>query len=183
MKRPSKSFEIALSAIACAVGAGALTLGSYVDVFLAAGYLLAVFAIMVPLSKNFPVGAVLCFIGSVLLAFLFCGFAIFQLLPFVAFFGLHPVINWLQQRYVRKKPIHVAIFFAKAVWFDLAMWLGWHLVLVPIFGVNEAVWYPFVEKYFFLVLFLGGTIFFAVYDYLIILCQKSIDRIVRRIRR
>ncbi len=74
MKRPSKSFEIALSAIACAVAALALTLGAYVDVMYAAGLLLAVFALMVPLSKEFIWGDALAFLGGAILAFLFADF-------------------------------------------------------------------------------------------------------------
>ncbi len=183
MKRPSHSFEIALSAIACAFAALSLTLGSYVDVFLAAGYLLADFALMVPLAKNFFWGAFLAYLGAVLLAFMFCGFSIFMLLPFLAFFGLHPLLNHIQRRYA-KRPWQNALFFlGKAVWFDLAMWLMWAVVLVPVFGVASATWYPFVERYFFAVLFLGGTLFFAAYDIMIFLCQRSADRVVMRIRR
>ena len=183
MKRPSKSFEIALSAIACAVAAVALTLGSYVDFLLAAGYLVAVYALMVPLAKHFVWGNVMAFLAAVLLAFLFCGFAIFQLLPFAAFFGLHPLVNYLQKRYVKKKWLHGVVFLGKAVWFDLSMWLMWAVVLVPIFGVESATWYPYITQYFFVVLFLGGTVFFAAYDYMIFLCQRSVDIAVARIRR
>ena len=183
MKRPSKSFEIALSAIACAVAAAALTLGSYVNWFLAAGYLVALFALMVPLSKRFLWGEVLALVGAVLLAFLFCGFAFLRLLPFAVFFGWHPLVNYLQLRYVKKLPVHGAVFLVKAAWFDLTMWLAWALVLVPILGVDSATWYPFVAQHFFPVLFVGGTLFFAAYDYLIFLCQRSMDRIIARIRR
>ena len=96
MKRPSKSFEIALSAIACAVAALSLTLASYVSVLMAAGYLLAIFALMVPLAKNFIWGNVLAFLGGVILAYLFGGLAFFwMILPFAAFFGLHPLVNYL----------------------------------------------------------------------------------------
>ncbi len=183
MKRPSKSFEIALSAIACAVAALALTLGSYVDFLLAAGYVVAVFALMVPLSKNFVWGEILAFLGAVILAFFFCAFSIFRLLPFAAFFGLHPLANWAQKKFVKKKPLHILVFLGKAAWFDLAMWLAWTVVFVPVFGVENATWYPFVQKYFYLVLFVGGTLFFALYDPMIFLCQRSVDLAVARIRR
>ena len=98
MKKQSRSFEIALAAIACAVAALALTLGSYVRLLLAAGYLIAVFALMVPLSKGQVVGYALAYAGAVVLSFLFTGFVlgIMQILPFVVFFGLHPVANYFQ---------------------------------------------------------------------------------------
>ncbi len=183
MKRSSRAFEIALSALSCAVAAVALTVGSYVDFLLMAGYLLAVFALMVPLSKDLILGNLLAFAGAVLLAFFFSGLAIVQVLPFVAFFGLHPAANWAQKKFVKKKPLHFALFVGKAVWFDLSMWLMWSVVLVPIFGIESATWYPFVKQYFFYVLFVGGTLFFAAYDYMMFLCQRSVDLTLRRIGR
>lgn len=183
MKRQTKSFEIALSAIACAIAAGALTLGSYVHAVLAGGYIIAVVALLVPLSKDFVWGAALALVGSLLLAFLSSGFFFLYLLPFAVFFGLHPIVNHLQLKYVKGPILNCVCELVKAVWFDLAMWLSWTLVLVPLFGVSEQRWYPFVEQYFFLVLFLGGTIFFAVYDCMIYFCRRSVNAAVRRIRR
>ena len=183
MKQPIKSFEIALSAIACAVAAVALTVGSYVDFLLAAGYLLAVFALMVPLAKNFVWGYVLAFLGGCLLAFCFGAFALYwNVLPFVVFFGLHPLVNYLQRRFFKKKWLHAVAFAVKAVWFCLTMWLMW-VTLAETFGFAEASWYDFVLKYFYYVLFIGGTLLFAVYDCLIFFCQRSVDRAVARIRR
>ena len=82
MKR-SRSREIALAAIACAVAAVALTLGSYVDFLLAAGYMIAVFAFMIPLTKRMVRGYLLAYAGAVVLSFLFTGFAVglMQLMP------------------------------------------------------------------------------------------------------
>lgn len=183
MKRPSKSFEIALSAIACAVVALSLTLASYVSVLMAAGYLLAVFALMVPLSKNFIWGDVLAFLGGVLLAFFFGGLALYwMLLPFVVFFGLHPLANYLQLRYTKKSFLHAVWFLLKAAWFDAALLLMW-FTLGDILGFTGAVWYDWVAKYLYLVVFLGGTAIFAGYDLLIFLCQKSVNAIVKRIKR
>ena len=182
MKRSSRSFQIALSALACAVAAGALTLGSYVHFLFAAGYLIAVFAIMVPLAKDFYWGASLCFAGAALLAFLFCGFAIFELLPFIAFFGLHPIVNRLQLRFVKRKPFHALWFIAKAAWFDGALLLMW-FTLGGILGFTSQTWYPYIASNLYLVVFLGGTVAFLVYDILIFLCQRSVDAIIRRIGR
>lgn len=183
MKRSSRSFEIALAGISAAVSTAALTLGSYVSFLLAACYIVAVFALMVPLSKGFVWGAGMSFLASVLLSFLFCGFSFLNLIPFAAFFGLHPIVNHLQKRFVKRPPLHAVCEVVKAVWFDLVMWLSFRLVFVPVFGLEEAFWYPTVEKYFFLVLFLGGTVFFAVYDAIIFYAQRTVDTILRRIRR
>ena len=184
MKRQSRSFEIALAALVCAVGAVSLTLGSFVDFLLAMGYMIAVFALMVLLTKRLVRGYLLAYVGMVILAFLFTGFAmgIFQLLPFVAFFGLHPLANWLQREYTKKKPLHLLWFILKAVWFDLSLWLAW-IVLQEFLGLTQMRWYAFVEENFFLLLFVGGTLVFAVYDYMIFLCQRAADGVMRRLRR
>ena len=71
MKKPTKSFEIALSALACTAAALCLTVGSYVDFLLGAGYILAVFSLMIPLSKEFWAGSLFAAVGASLLAFLF----------------------------------------------------------------------------------------------------------------
>ncbi len=183
MKKPTKSFEIVLSAISCAVAAVALTVGCYVNVLFAAGILLAVFALMVPLSKDFIWGAALAFLGSALLAFMFYGFAIIKLVPYLVFFGLHPIVNHIQLKYVKKKWLHAIVLLVKAVWFDLAMWLSFELLAVKVFAFDETTWYDFVMQYFHYVLWLGGTVVFVAYDIAIFLCQYSADKLIKRIRK
>lgn len=182
MKKPTKSFEIVLSAIACAVATGALTAGSYVNFLYAAGIIIAVFSLMIPLSKDFYWGASLAFLGSALLTFLFYGFSIFKLVPYLAFFGLHPIINRIQFKFVKKKWLHALIEVGKAVWFVLAMWLSFYL-LQEIFALNETTWYDFVMQYFHYILWFGGAAVFLIYDLLIFLCQRSADLLIKRIRR
>ena len=65
------------------------------------------------------------------------------------------------------------------MWFDLAMWLSW-IVLTRMAGM---VFPEYIETYFFYILFLGGTLFFFVYDVLMFACQKSVDTVVARIRK
>lgn len=176
MKKPSKAFEIALSGIACAVAAGFLMLGSVTPFLLATGCVIGTYAIMLPLSKNFVWGATLAFLGASLLAL---PLALWRIIPFAAFFGLHPIVNHLQKRYVQKPLFHALCFVGKAAWFDGAMLLSWY-VLSTMAGFVFPEW---VGEFLYLVIFLGGTAFFAAYDYLIFLCQKSVDLIVKRIRR
>lgn len=182
MKRPSKSFEIALSAIACAFATVALTVGSYVDVLLAAGYLLALYALMIPLSKEFIWGNALAFLGASLLAFLFNIGGILRLVPFMIFFGIHPLVNFLQKKYVKILPVHIAIFFVKALWFDGVLLFLW-FILGPLFGIDQLTIYPYMQDYLYYVVFFGGTVVFAAYDYMIFLCQRSVNAVVRRIGR
>lgn len=175
MKRNSKSFEIALSAIACAVATLFLWLGSLNPFLLATGYLVGCFALMVPLSKNFVWGDVLAYLAACLCALLLGGGAFFwKLLPFIVFFGLHPLANFVQTRFRWNA---ILCFFVKAVWFDAAMYLCWRFA----FGMNVAV--DWVNEYIVPVILIGGTLFFAVYDRMIFACQKSVNAAVRRIGR
>ena len=58
-----------------------------------------------------------------------------------------------------------------------------HILLKGFLGLEEMTWYPYVQNSFFVILFVGGTLVFAVYDYMIFLCQKATDSVVRRIGR
>ena len=176
MKKDSKAFEIALSAIACAFAAAFLMLGSVVPFMLAAGYVVGAFAVMIPLTKNFVRGALLCYLAAGLLA---VWISLVNVVPYAVFFGLHPIVNYLQRKYVKKRALHFAILPVKALWFDFSMWLSYFLLK----EFSGFVFPELVERYFFLVLFIGGTLFFAVYDFMIFRCQRSADVVVRRLRR
>ncbi len=182
MKRSSQSYQIALTAIAVAFAAGALTLGTYVDVLLGAGYVIAVFALMAPLAKDYLWGASLGFLAVLLLTFLFCGFSFLTLVPYAVFFGLHPIVNYLQRKYVKKRPLFLLCEGGKAIWFDLAMWLSFHL-LAGVLGFTEAFWYDTVIRYFFLILFVGGTLIFFVYDAVVFYAQRCVNAVMRRLRK
>ena len=108
MKKIS-AYEIALSAISCAIAAIALTVGTLYTPLLFTGYLLACFALMIPLSKNCYWGDVLAFIGAGILALMFNGFNIFDTLPFLVFFGLHPLVNALQLKFKINRWIALAV--------------------------------------------------------------------------
>ncbi len=175
MKRRSKSFEIALSAISCAVATVFLTVGAFSPFLLATGYLVGCFALMLPLSKDFIWGNVLAFVGASLLSLLFGGMGyVWKLLPFYVFFGLHPLANYLQTRFHWNKWICLPI---KAAWFDGAMYLCWRFT----FAMNVNI--AWVNENILLVILLGGTLFFIAYDYMIFLCQKSVNQAIARIRK
>ena len=56
-------------------------------------------------------------------------------------------------------------------------------VMIVLTRMAGMVFPEYIETYFFYILFLGGTLFFFVYDFLIFACQKSVDVIVYRIRK
>lgn len=151
-------------------------LGCLNQFLLAAGYLIATFALMIPLSKDFLWGAALAYLAAALIALPLC---LWKIIPFAVFFGLHPIVNYLQKKYVKKTPLKVVCLLAKTVWFTLSMWLSYY-VLTTMAGLELT---DLIGQYLYVVLFVGGTLFFFAYDILIFYCQRSADIAIRRIRR
>ena len=178
----SRSFEIALSAISCAVAVVLLLVGFWSDVLLATGYLLAMLALMVPLSKQFYRGGALAYLGTVILAIVLGAAARFwDLVPFIMFFGLHPLINSLQIKFNINRWIALAV---KAVWFDFTLWVAYLLIFGGVLGGTEGnAFYDFVNRYIYLFIFVGGTLVFFPYDYLIFKMQITVNKLVYRIRK
>lgn len=182
-RKYSKSFELALSAVSCAVAVIFLMLGFWSDVLLATGYLLGILALMVPLSKQFYLGGFLAYAGTVILALVLGAAARFwDLVPFIMFFGLHPLINALQLRFNVNKWLALAI---KAVWFDFTLWVSYILIFGGVLGgaQSELEIYRFINEYILWIIFIGGTLIFWLYDYLIFKCQIVINKLVYRIRK
>jgi hypothetical protein len=166
------SYEIALSALACAISTVFLTIGVYSEILLFTGYLLSCIALMLPLSKGSYRGYVLSYLATSILSLLFNLGRIFDILPFIIFFGLHPLINELQ---LKIKINRWVACFIKAIWFDLAMYFIWKLV----FSMTTSV--AFIDKYFLWILLIVGTLFFVLYDYLMYKWRAGINQLVARI--
>ena len=171
MRKRTSAYEIALSAIACAVTTLALTLGVLYTPMLFTGYLFGCVAIMLPLSYGFYGGAALCYLGGTILSLIFSGFRFIDLIPFAIFFGLHPIVNALQKKFRVNKYLSYAV---KAVWFDVSAYLTWKLV----FSMNTAL--PFLDKYILPIVLIGGTLFFIAYDILIFRTQAAVDAAVEK---
>lgn len=182
-RKYSRSFELALSAISCAVAVIFLMLGFWSDVLLASGYLLGIIALMVPLSKQFLRGGFLAYAGTVILALIMGAAARFwDLVPFIMFFGLHPLVNCLQVRFKINKWLALAV---KTIWFDLTLWVAYILIFDGVLGgamADNAV-YSFVNNYIYWFIFVGGTLIFFPYDYLIFKTQIGVNKLVYRIRK
>ncbi len=171
MKKIS-AYEIALSAVACALATIGLVVGSLSSVLLFTGYLFACFCLMIPLAKQCYWGCVLAYIGASLLALLFNGFNYWDILPFVLFFGLHPLVNSLQLKFKVNRWIALAV---KAVWFDAAMYVVWRFV----FGMVTTI--PLVDQYIIPIILIVGTAFFVFYDYMFFKCQIAVNRVIHKI--
>lgn len=180
-KKNSKSFEIALSGISCAIAVIFLGLGILSGWLLATGYFFGVIALMIPLTKNFYKGDIFAYAATVILTLVMGAAAKFwELVPFAMFFGLHPLANALQKRF----KINVFIAFAvKAVWFDCTLIAGYFLIYKGFLGGSlfpESV-YGVVNDYIYLFIFTLGTVMFALYDFLVFRCQRLMNMLVHRI--
>jgi hypothetical protein len=138
---------------------------------------------MLPLSKQFYKGDVLAYIGTVILALILGAVVRFwDIVPFIMFFGLHPLINSLQIKFKINRWLAYAI---KAIWFDFTLWVAYILVFNGIVGGAQAELeiFQFINRYILYFIFIGGSIFFLAYDYLIFKCQVVVNMLVYRIRK
>ena len=166
------AYEIALSALSCAIATIFLTIGVYSAVLLFTGYLLACVALMLPLAKKSYVGYVLSYIATVILSLIFNASGFFDLLPFIMFFGLHPLVNELQLKVKINRWLAFAI---KALWFDATMYVIWRFV----FGMTTTI--PLIDQYILPMILVFGTAFFVFYDYTMYKWRYAVNRLVQRI--
>lgn len=171
MKRFS-AYQIALSALSCALATIFLTLGVVSEVLLFTGYMLGGIALMLPLAKQSYIGYALAYVSSCILSCIFASFRFWDILPFLMFFGLHPLMNELQMKWKIHRYIALAI---KALWFDLTMFLIWKVV----FAVTTSI--PVVDTYILPIILVLGTVAFIAYDYVVFGWRTIVYRLVRRI--
>ncbi len=180
-KRNSKAFEITLSALSCAFAVIFLYLGTLNSYLLASGYFMASVSLLLPLSKQFYVGDLLAYAGTCILTILLGALgAGWKLVPFIMFFGLHPLINALQLRFKINKWL---AFIVKALWFDGTLWVMYVLVFGSSIGNPSWEYYHILNDYILAFIFAGGTLAFAVYDYVIFKCRSAVNALVSRLKK
>ena len=170
--RKISAYEIALSSLACAIATVFLTIGVYSEILLFTGYLFACIALMLPLAKQSFLGYFLAYIATCILTLIFNAARFFDILPFIMFFGLHPLVNEAQLRIKINRWVACAI---KAAWFDVTMYLIWRFV----FGMTTNV--TFLDEYILWILLIGGSAFFVFYDYCMYKWRFAVNMLVRRI--
>ena len=173
MKKIS-AYEIALSALACALATLLLTIGVYSSILLFTGYLFACIALMLPLAKKSYIGYALAYVATCILSLIFNIARFFDVLPFIMFFGLHPLVNELQLKTKINTWVACAI---KALWFDGTMYVIWRFV----FEMTTTV--SFVDQFIIPIILIGGTAFFVAYDYIMYKWRYVVNRLVERITR
>lgn len=173
--RKISAYEIALSGLSAALSTVLLVVGTVTPILLFTAYLVACIALMLPLSKGSYLGFLFAFFATTILTLLFVGAGfIFELMPFVLFFGLHPLINELQIQKCWKK---WWAFAGKAAWFDGAMYLTWRFT----FDMTTAIQLP--EGVIIALLVVFGTGFFYFYDYTMFKCRANVNALVGRLLR
>ena len=164
--------EIALSGVACALATVLLAVGVYSGVLLFTAYLLGSVALMLPLAKKSFRGYFLAYAATCILSLVFDVSRIFDVLPFIVFFGLHPIVNELQ---LKTKINRWVAFAVKAAWFDGTMYLIWRFI----FEMTTQI--AFVDQYVIPILLIVGTAIFFVYDYASFRCRMLVNSLVARI--
>ncbi|MDE6850710.1 MAG: hypothetical protein K2J54_05220 [Clostridia bacterium] len=180
------SFEIALSGVSCGIAVLFLSLGILSGWLLATGYFVGVLAMLIPLSKDFFKGGFGAYAGTCILTVIMGAAAKFwDLVPFIMFFGLHPLVNALIKAKAKKRWVSWVALAIKAVWFDCTLIVGYYLVFGGLLGgslLPQSV-YDIFNKYIFLFIFTVGTLVGVIYDFLVMRCQLAVDAVVARIRK
>ncbi|MCM1295811.1 MAG: hypothetical protein NC311_09745 [Muribaculaceae bacterium] len=180
------SFEIALSGVSCGIAVLFLSLGILSGWLLATGYFVGVLAMTVPLSKDFFKGGFGAYAGTCILTLIMGAAAKFwDLVPFIMFFGLHPLVNAVINKKITKIWAKIVAVILKALWFDCALIVGYYLVFNGLVGgsmLPQGV-YDIINKYIFLFIFTVGTLIGVVYDFLVSRCQLAVNALVARIKK
>lgn len=169
--RKITAYEIALSALACAISTILLVVGVYSDILLFTGYLFASVALMLPLAKQSWWGYVLAYIATCILSFIFASARFWDVIPFAMFFGLHPLVNEIQLKIKINRWLACGI---KAAWFDATLWVIWKFVALTT-GVT------YVDRFILPIILIVGTALFVLYDYASFRCRYAVNNLVRRI--
>ena len=169
--------------MSCALAVIFLLLGFFSDVLLGTGYIFAEIALMVPLAKRSYLGSFLAYLGTVILAVVFGAAAQFwNLVPFVIFFGLHPMFNCFQREWQLNSWLALAI---KAVWFDAMLFAAYYIIFGGVFGMEpgQSAFFDFVNRYIWLFIIVVGTAFFVFYDYVMFKAQRFVNYAVSKVRK
>lgn len=166
------SRTIALCAVSAAFSVIFIIAGTFIDVLDISCLFMASLALMLPLAKGSYAGAFLAYLASGLLGFLLTG-SFRVVLPYAAFFGLHPIINGLQKKFAINRVLALVI---KTLWFAGVMVLCYYLTTMFVFE-NE-----FLKKYAVYVLIIGSAVIFPFYDMAISRFQISVCAIVKRLK-
>lgn len=165
--------QVAYAAVATALATVFLVTGElFVTLSLSAAFM-ASLAMMLPLSKKSYTGAILSYIATAVLSLLIAGFRFEAVLPFAAFCGLHPTVNVFCEDKKVNKLLATVI---KDVWFTGVVLLTYFLTDFTV-GGNE-----FLREYIVPVLIVGSLVCFPFYDYAMLLFQRKLDVLIKKLK-
>ncbi len=163
---------IAVSSLATALGVVFLTMGAYFQSFDLSALFMSSLMIMLPLTKNSFKGAFLTYFATGLLVFLFAMSRFYIAILYFAFFGLHPIVNFIQLRKGKKLWFLYPI---KCLWMIGVCFLMYYAFTM--FIVEN----PFLTNFMPIIIVVVGFIFYIVYDFIMIRFQKMSFSLVKRL--
>lgn len=167
------SRTIALSAVSAAMAVLLLVAGAYIEVLDLSCLFLASLALMLPLAKGSRFGSFFAFLASAILGFILSGMRLQIMLPYVLFFGLHPVVN----DFFEKKNVNAVLSYAiKAVWFIAAIFVVYKFT--SFFVVENET----IKKYIVPIIIIGGAALFLLYDSVMRRMQKYLNALISRLK-
>jgi len=167
-----KGKTVALSAISSALSVIFLTIGNYITVLDLSCIFLASLVIILPLYKKSIKGAIFSFISTLILTSFLTGFKFNIIIPYGAFFGLHPIFNELE---INKKINKYIALIIKIIWFVASLYLIYFTTNMFL-GINEKF-----LKYIYYLIPIFGTIFIIFYDFCLKIFRKRIENIFKNI--
>ena len=166
------SKKITISAVATALSVVLLIVGTFFPTFDLSCVFLCSIIIMLPLYKKTITGAFLSFIATSILASVLTFFRFNIIIPYVCFFGIHPIINEIQLVKKWNKWIMLLI---KTIWFVGALFLMYFFTDIFVDFSDK------IQKIIYYVLIIGGALFFIIYDEAIFYFRRTLEKVLKRI--
>ena len=163
---------IALSAITTAISIVLLVIGAYFPTLDLSALFTSALLITLPLAKKSVKGAFLTFLATGILALIFTVSRFYVAILYLAFFGVHPILNYFQLNSTKNLKFLYGI---KAVWF-----VGVCFLMYYAFSMFVAEAY-FIKEYIPIIIVVLGLIFYIIYDIVLIRFQKMTDRIIKKL--
>lgn len=161
---------IALCGIATAFGVIFILIGVFVPLLDMAMFMTASMCLMLPLYKNYLKGAALTYVCISVLAFLFSGANFFAIMPYIIFFGYHPILNYLQMKFKIDVKISVAI---NCLIFNIAFYFIFNFSKIFIDS-------DILDKIPYVLLAVFATVIFIIYDLAFKNLQLKANQIFKR---
>ena len=170
---------IALSAVSAALAMIFMTLGAFFAPFDISCMFMASMCVTLPLAKKSVRAAIMTYLAvSVLCALFFIAVKFEIVYGFAAFFGLHPIVNYICRE---KKWNKILCGIAKTAWFVLFAVLFY--VIGKEFLFDESVLEnEFFSKYAYIIIVVCSAAVFFVYDFVVMHFQKLVDLMISRLR-